>query len=129
MSRMSENMEASTSRNRKILQGLYRDNFTLYVYVYMYMYLEEMQYFCGAYSEISTLPLVEEDTSYTNTRSWNEQKCSYGSRRGPTPRTTVLARPSSNLLDLDREVYKGLTELGIISTSYYLKNTGLHTTQ
>jgi hypothetical protein len=30
VSRMSENVGASTSRNRKGLHGLYRDNFTLY---------------------------------------------------------------------------------------------------
>jgi hypothetical protein len=32
MSRMSENMGASTSRNPKVLNGLYRANFTFYLY-------------------------------------------------------------------------------------------------
>jgi hypothetical protein len=34
----------------------------------------------------------------THKRSWNERKLVHGSRRSPKPRTTVLARASSNLL-------------------------------
>jgi hypothetical protein len=35
----------------------------------------------------------------THQRSWNEHKFFHGLRRGPKPRTTVLARVSRNLLD------------------------------
>jgi hypothetical protein len=40
----------------------------------------------------------------TRKRSWNEQKFGHGSRGGPKPRTTVLARTSSNILDLERDL-------------------------
>jgi hypothetical protein len=42
VSRMSENVGASTSRNPKGLHGLYRDNFTLPVYCFLYMALQAL---------------------------------------------------------------------------------------
>jgi hypothetical protein len=38
MSRMSENVGASTSRNPKGLHGLYRDNFTFFYFIYIYTF-------------------------------------------------------------------------------------------
>jgi hypothetical protein len=44
MSRMSEYVGASTSRNPKGLHGLYGDNFTLYILLLLHTYLV-LQYF------------------------------------------------------------------------------------
>jgi hypothetical protein len=37
----------------------------------------------------------------THKRSWKEQNFGHGSRRGPKPRTVVLAKASSNLMGLE----------------------------
>jgi hypothetical protein len=41
MSRMSENVGASTSHNPKDYHGLYRDDFTFYHYIYNYGQIKE----------------------------------------------------------------------------------------
>jgi hypothetical protein len=49
-------------------------------------------------------PLLSAETSFPNTKlPWNKHKLGHWSRRGPKLRTTVLARPNSNLLDHGKE--------------------------
>jgi hypothetical protein len=55
----------------------------------------------GKNSERPTPPLVEEKTQFPNTQTVFERTFGHGSQRGPKLRTTVLARPSSNLLIRD----------------------------
>jgi hypothetical protein len=53
---------------------------------------------CGSYS-VRPTPLVEEESIFPNTWSWKEQNFRHVSRWHLKPRTTLLARTSSNLLD------------------------------
>jgi hypothetical protein len=60
-------------------------------------------------SSNQTSPLFEEEDPISKyIKVWKEQKYDHGSRRGPKPRMTVLARISSNLLDRLRCIKLGL---------------------
>jgi hypothetical protein len=51
-------------------------------------------------------PLVEEDAPFKkNVKAWKEQIYGLGSRHGPKPRTTVLARTISKFTVFDSSLY------------------------